>query len=100
MAPATMPLTLGTDAQFAVLRAFLEEAGYNESAVAGRLGIASFADFGSVKHDAKPTSVLERPLDALVRLFLECEPVPRAELENLLGAEILHTMDELGLLAA
>jgi len=100
MAPSQVPLRFGTAAQFDALRGYLEDAGFTESAVAGRLGIASFADFGSVKHGAKPTETLASPFDALIRLFLECEPVPRADLERLLGPEPLRIMDELGLLVS
>ena len=100
MAPAKIPLRLGTPAQFDALRGYLESAGFTESAVAGRLGIASFAELGSVKKGAKPTGLLARPFDALIRLFLECEPVPGAELEKLLDPGLLRIMKELGLLVS
>ena len=98
MAPAKIPLHLGTRAQFDALRAYLESTGFTESAVAGRLGIASFAEFGSVKKGTQPSGSLASPFDALIRLFLECEPAPAAGIEKLLGSEPLRILDALGLL--
>ena len=100
MAPAQMPMALGTPAQFEILRAYLEECGYTEEVVAPRLGITSFANFGSIKRGTRAVETLAQPVNAMIQMFLECEPVPKADLEQLVPARVLGAMNDLGLLRA
>ena len=70
------PLVLGTDAEFAALRSFLEAAGYTEPAVCERLGLQKISQFKFATERRPPPRPMEPhpdPLDLLIRLFLESE---------------------------
>lgn len=99
MTTGGVPLLLGTPEQFDAVRAALEQANYTESAICGRLGIPAFTSFGSAQADRTLVTSLATPLDALIRLFLECEPAPSSAVEELLGFPAAAAMRELGLLA-
>src|SRR5512140_3784086 len=81
MTPPSMPLHLGTPAQFEALRNLLAHAGYTEEAISSRLEIPRFVNFGSVQPGKQLTQTLGTPLDAL------------------LGADSVELMGSLGLLA-
>jgi SAM-dependent methyltransferase len=93
-----MPLRFGPPEDFQALRDLLQNADYTESTLSGRLNIPSFAKFGSVEPGVRPTFELNTPLDALIRLFLECEPISRAELTPLLGEGTIELLHRLGLI--
>jgi SAM-dependent methyltransferase len=100
MASPGMPLRFGTPDEFAELRDILTRAGYTEAVLSARLHIPSFAKFGSVEPGVRPTIELATPLDALIRLFLECEPASKALMAALLGDEAIDLFGRLGLVAA
>jgi methylase of polypeptide subunit release factors len=92
------PLQFGTQEQFAALRDLLRAAEYTESSVCRRLGIDSFMELSKVMPGRILTAELAGPLDALIRLFLECEPMTRLEIESWLGASAFTLLGELDLL--
>ena len=79
--PSTsIPLHLGTDAEFTALHSALLEIGYTEPAVCQRLDLQRISDFQLAPERRKqPRSAARNPdaLDLLIRLFLENEPVER-----------------------
>jgi SAM-dependent methyltransferase len=94
----TTGLLLGTDEQFAAVRACLERAGFDEVTLCSRLGIASLENF---EEDFERTQAEDHGRDAagiLIELFVEGFYVERAELVAQLGADAVAAMDGLGLL--
>ena len=68
--------------------------------MAARLGIPGMAGFKPLRLGRETAQDLESPLDALIRLFLDEEPVPEDRAAALLDAEGLKLMDALGLVLA
>lgn len=78
--PNPNPLRLGLDAEFAALRSALVAAGYTEPAICERLGLAKISQFKfATEHRSLPRPMAPNPdpLDLLIRLFLESEPLHR-----------------------
>ena len=98
MPAGSFPLRFRTQEQFAALRDLLRAAEYTESSVCRRLGIDSFLELSKVMPGRILTAELAGPLDALIRLFLECEPMTRSEIESWLGVSAFTLLCELDLL--
>lgn len=85
---------------FAVLRAALVRARYDEPTVAARLGAPSLYDIKRITDGRTTlTGVPEDANAVLVRLFIDGEAVPAASAERLLGGDVLAAVDALGLVA-
>lgn len=82
-----------SDEDLQALRALL--AGYTEAEVARRVNLANFENNSAPFSDELAAAALQRPLDAIIRLFHECLYVGEAELP----AELLDLLDRLGLIA-
>lgn len=86
------------DAAFAAARQALAAARYTEPAICERTGIPSIYEFRRL-HEGRPRGQLGDALDALLRLFLDTEPVEEDDLRRLLPAATLEALAALGLLA-
>jgi SAM-dependent methyltransferase len=95
-APTPSPLRLEPPAAFDTLRAFLREAGFDERALCERLEIESLDQFRAIR-DGRPAQPPGDPLDALVRLFLDNEPLAWSEVEALVPRVAVEAMRSLGL---
>jgi len=94
------PVRLGSNDDFAAVAALLSRLGYEEATVARRLGGVTLA---GVPRIADGRTTLTGPVEdgnaALVRLFLDGEPLPRARVMELLGDEGVTACVSLGLLS-
>ncbi|MDZ4802601.1 MAG: class I SAM-dependent methyltransferase [Bryobacteraceae bacterium] len=91
-------LRIGTDAEFATVRACLESAGLDEARLCERLGIASLENF---EEDFERAEMDDWEADAtgvLIQLFVEGHYVDRSVAAARLGAESLTAMFALGLI--
>ncbi|MGH9593488.1 MAG: methyltransferase [Bryobacteraceae bacterium] len=82
-----LPLHLGTDAQFAALRAALATAGYTENAVCERLGFENISQFrleGESHLKSEPDDVV----GLLIWLLMECAPISPAGAAKIPMAEL------------
>jgi SAM-dependent methyltransferase len=96
--PNPNPLVLGTPAQFSALRSALEAAGYTEPAICERLHLQKISQFRfATEHRPPPRPMAQNPhpLDLLIRLFLESQPLDR-DTARALPLDLLST---LGLIA-
>lgn len=84
--------------RLARVRAHLREHGYTGRGICDRLGIPSLFDFKSLRGGRAGSAEVRDGLDALVRLFLDGEPVLRTGLEELLGEEAPAELRAVGLL--
>jgi len=101
-APVTpVPCVPDAPAQtFAIVRDAFVRARYDEPTVAARIGFPSLYDVKRIA-DGR-TTLTGEPEDAnaaIVRLFIDGEPLPAALTERLLGSEVLTALDALGLVA-
>jgi SAM-dependent methyltransferase len=74
------PLHLGTRDDFSALRSALLAAGYTEPAICERLSLQKISQFKFATERRPPPRPMEQnpdPLDLLIRLFLESEPLHR-----------------------
>lgn len=91
-----LPLRLGPPEQFRLVREFLHQS-FSEAAITSKLGIESIYDFKSIREGRAEPEPADR-LSAMVRLFLDCDSLPVAALNSLLGEPILSAFRELDLL--
>jgi methylase of polypeptide subunit release factors len=90
-----LPLKLGTDEQFSQLRSILENCGYTEQAICERTGIARIQQFTSIHEGREDHLHITDPLDALIRLLLDCETVALPDLVRHLPAGAVEVLTEL-----
>ena len=69
---------MGDAAAFAAMRSLLRQAGFTEEAVLLHLGIDGLAAFVPIENRA-----LASPMDLLVRLFMDQDPVPEEAIRSL-----------------
>jgi len=96
----TFPLRIGSAAQFAQVRSALRSARFDERTICETLRIKAMSDVLSVDLDDVDFASVPDPLPVLVRLFVTCGPMPRAEVERVLDRATLDAMVALGLLDA
>ncbi len=87
-----------SDTAFVALRELLATHAYTEPAVCSHTGCESLYDFSMRQHARSGETPIERPLDVLVRLFMDSEPVSNERIDNLLGANARAGLASLGLL--
>ena len=90
------PLKSVTADELAPLRDLLAGADFTESNVCRRTGIDSIYNFESIREGRTTGIDLRDKLDLLIRLLMDVEIVERAEVERLLGAEGLQTLENVG----
>ena len=92
------PLRPGDAARFAAFRDLLEKAPFTEKAIAAHLGIEDLTGFVPLRKGRSDQHGLACPIDALIRLFLDEDPVAETDLRRLLPGA-LELMQPLGLVA-
>lgn len=95
--PPAFPLRAPSPSQAAALRELLKASGFTEPGAAARLGIPAMAAFKPLRLGREAACDLASPLDVLIRLFLDEEPVPEDRARELLGARALELLEALGL---
>lgn len=87
-----------SNAGFVALRELLSSHGYTEPAVCAHAGCESLYDFALRQHARSGAVPVERPLDVLVRLFMDSEAVENGHIDHFLGADARALLTSLGLL--
>ena len=90
---------LGTAEDFAALRDVLRYCEFDNEGICRRLEIPSIIDFQPRCDGRKTAIALEKPIDALLRLVLDGEFVPRPVLDALWPAGAVELMERLAILA-
>jgi SAM-dependent methyltransferase len=90
---------LGSEEEFAALRALLEACGYSEDGICRRVKVDDLAKYKSAPASEPIGRTLEQPVDAMIRLFFDCVYVGEDELARLLPEGGLGMLEALGLLA-
>jgi SAM-dependent methyltransferase len=90
---------LGTDEEFAALRALFLSCGFNDEGICRRLEIPSIVEFKGKCEGRKTATVIQEPIDVLIRLLLDGEFVAQAVIESRLPAGGLAAMERLQILA-
>lgn len=93
-----LPLQLLDDAAFAKLRSLLVEHRFTDRGVCAHTGAETIFDFQMRKHARSGDTAVERPLDVLVRLFMDSEALPVAVVDALLGGSARAVLEAFGLL--
>lgn len=94
--PTPSPLRLEPDSAFETLRRFFRSADFTETELCRRLEIESLDRFCALR-DGRTAAEPRDGLDALVRLFLDNEPMAWTEIGTLVPAGALDALRALGL---
>ena len=86
---------LGSEEEFAVLRALLARTAYQETEITAKLNVESMAQFAT-----SPTRQrsIDTPLDALIALFFDCGLVDESAVSRVLSAGEVAALNALNLL--
>jgi hypothetical protein len=99
---STLPIHLGDEAQFRLVREFLDVCGYTESAAADRMGLQRLdhlTTYHMYDHAKRERNLLIRdPLGVVVNLFLRGQEVEPSEVEEFVPEPVRSAMQALGLL--
>ena len=94
----SLPLTLGSDAQFARARDFLTSHGFADGKLCPALGMRDMSDLGSVRWDELMTDKLPAGLGWCLQVFVRGVAVPDAECRAHCDEEAFSAFISLGLL--
>lgn len=83
---------------FARLRGLLTRSGFTEAGVCAHAGIDSIFAFTMRQHAGAGEAPVERPLDLLVRLFMDSDAVGAHLIDDLLGGEARPLLESFGLI--
>ena len=100
--PCSSPRILprqGSEAEFAAVRGMLAGCGFTAEKISERLGIARIEDYKPIWRGRANLLAAEQPVDALILLLMDGEPVAEETLERLLPAGAVGEMEALGLVA-
>ena len=89
----TLP-RLATREESAALRRLFEDSGYTDKGITQRLNVDDLESYSSASTEPRP---MERPLDALIRLFYDCTLVEEEAVTSLLSAADLALLESLEL---
>jgi SAM-dependent methyltransferase len=90
---------LGSEEEFAALRALLEVCGYSYDGICRQVKVDDLTKYRSAPANELIGKTLDQPVEALIRLFFDCVYVREDELARLLPAGGLGTLEAFGLLA-
>ncbi len=94
-----LPLRILDDEAFVRLRALLLDHGFTERGVCTHTGAETLYDFVMRRHARGGAVPIERPMDVLVRLFMDSEAVSTSRIDELLGADQRALLESFGLVA-
>lgn len=94
---SSFPIEIGTDEQFAALRAYLISQSYNEETFCRRYGLTRMSAFEEVPDREQLEPWEKSPIGVLLRLFIETRFVPETLAREVLGADALDLLETLGL---
>jgi SAM-dependent methyltransferase len=97
IAPASLPIRIGSDADFTAVRQHLDLVGFTEAAVCARTGFTSLYRFRTIRDGRTAGVELTDDLDLLIRLFLDVAPLPQAVYAERLPAEVRAALERLSL---
>jgi methylase of polypeptide subunit release factors len=89
---------MGSPAQFASARDFLQKSAFAEKEVCAALKLDSLSVLGTLKENEINLSNIPTPLALLIRIFVLLQPVPRHEFEAAIPLEIISHLEALGLI--
>jgi SAM-dependent methyltransferase len=90
---------LGSEEEFAALRRIFRESGYSAEGLKRHLGVAELHEYKTPPVEVREAQPIERPIDALIRLFLDAVFVDEAALARALPADVVAALWSLNLLA-
>ena len=90
---------LGSEEEFAALRRIFRESDYSTEGLKRHLNVAELHEYKTPPAEVRDAHPIERPIDALIRLFLDAVYVDEAALARALPADALAAMWSLNLLA-
>lgn len=96
MSEGAPPLNFDAEA-FGGLRRALRDVGFTADAVAARGGVATIYDFRTLRDGREDTGPPRDTLDALIRIFVDGEPLERATAAALLPDALIGAATRLGL---
>ncbi|MBI5383076.1 MAG: class I SAM-dependent methyltransferase [Verrucomicrobia bacterium] len=96
--PSDFPLRLTTAETHARIHSALRDAGFDEATLCRELKIQNLSHLGRVKWKEVNFATLPAQLQRSAGLFLFGEQMPRADLEQVFGAEVIAALLETGLL--
>lgn len=94
----TIPFRDASPGELAAVRQVLRGAGYTEEAVCERTGVPSIHGLKTILQGRTTGTGSSDALDALIRLFIDGLPVPRAALASLLPEDGIAALERIGLL--
>jgi plastocyanin len=92
-----LPFKFSTAGHYAGLRTLFRDSGFTVGGIGERLGIPDVHEFVSLRSGREGSAEVSDELDAMIRLFLDGEPVPRQRLEVILPASALRLLESLSL---
>jgi SAM-dependent methyltransferase len=90
---------LGSDAEFAALRRVFLDSGYSTEGLKRHLNVAELREYKTPPAEVRDAQPVERPIDALIRLFLDAVYVEEAALARALPGDVVSALWSLNLLA-
>ena len=94
--PDMYPIRFGSEQQFSRLRELLSQAGYVQENMEGHFRLHKI---GEAEFEVESLSIEKSPsFDALARMFLQGKSADQAELQAILGKELVGLLADLGLL--
>jgi SAM-dependent methyltransferase len=90
---------LGSEEEFAALRALLEACSYSYDGICKRVKVDDLSKYRSAPPAELIGKMLDQPVDAMIRLFGDCVYVREDELDRVLPDDGLRTLQALDLLA-
>jgi SAM-dependent methyltransferase len=90
---------LGSDAEFAALQRVFRESDYSTEGLKRYLGVAALEEYKTPPVEVREALPVERPIDALIRLFLDAVYVDEAALARALPGDVVAALWSLNVLA-
>lgn len=94
----SIPLRIGSRAEFDCVRRFLTDAGFREEAIIRTFGLEEFHEYSLGMRRPEVPPEPDSPYELCVRLFLEGRILPLESIRAVAGGEVAAALDSLGLL--
>jgi SAM-dependent methyltransferase len=96
--PTDLPLRVGASAEFAQVRGFFQNTGFDDAALCRKLGIEDMSQLNLVQWEKRELEDLSAPLGWCLRVFTRGLLVSEEESRSLCGGEVFAAFVSLGLL--